>query len=174
MNKSILLQRLQYERDKFELLLNRIGFARQLTMKGVQGNLSIKDLLADILAREQFIADRLNEILHGETYSPCTSYTALEEFQKQYGYPDYESPRMEKEGPDHLMMEKYKNIALDEIVTQELGVYANIVDAIHKLTHHQFLDHDLYHRIAVHTYKPYRRVGAEIQRWRKRIGAGPV
>jgi hypothetical protein len=170
MNKSLLLQRLQYERDKFELLLNRIGFARQLTMKGVSGNLSIKDLLADILSREQFIADRLTEIVHGETYSPCTSYTALQDFQSQYGYPDYESPLMEKDAPEHLVMEKHKNIALDEIVSQELAVYANIVDAIRELTHHQFLDHDLFHRIAIHTYKPYRRLSTEIQLWRKRIG----
>jgi hypothetical protein len=170
MNKSILLQRLQYERDKFELLLNRVGFARQLTMKGVSGNLSIKDLLTDVLSREQFIADRLTEILHGEIYSPCTSYTTLQDFQSQYGYPDYESPLMEKDVPDHLVMEKHKNIALDEIISQELAVYANIMDAIHKLTHHQFLDNDLYHRLAIHTYKPYRRLSMDIQRWRRRIG----
>jgi hypothetical protein len=35
MNKLILLDRLHNGRDQFELLLNRIGFTRQLTMKGV-------------------------------------------------------------------------------------------------------------------------------------------
>lgn len=174
MNKSILLQRLQYERDKFELLLNRAGFARQLTMKGVSGNHSIKDLLADILSRGQFIADRLSEALHGETYCPCASYTALENFQKRYGYPDYESPLTEQEIPNRWVVERFKNIALDEIVAQELAAYANIVGAIRQLSHCQFLDYDLYHRIAVHTYKSYRRVGVEIQRWQKRIGAGPI
>jgi hypothetical protein len=92
MNKITFLPRLQRERDKFELLLNQVGFTRQMTMKGVSGSLSIKDLLADILTREQFIADRLSEILHGEVYSPCTSHRALENFQKDFGYPDYESP----------------------------------------------------------------------------------
>lgn len=171
MDKSILLERLQHERDKFELLLNRVGFARQLTMKGVLGGLTIKDLLADVLSREQFISDRLTEILHGDGYSPCTSYTALENFQKEYGYPDYESPLFEKEKPDSLVMYKYKNIALDEIIAQELTAYSNIISTLQKLTHNQCLDHDLFHRIAQQTYKPYRRASVEINHWLKRIAA---
>jgi hypothetical protein len=171
MNKTILSERLQHERDKFELLLNRVGFARQLTMKGVSYGLSIKDLLANILAREQFIADRLNEILHGEAYSPCTSFTALENFQSQYGYPDYESPLMEKGKSNDFVTQKYKNIALDEIVAQEIEAYTNILTALQKLTHHQCLDHDLFHRIAEQTYKPYRRTSADINHWLKKIAA---
>lgn len=168
MNKAILLERLQNERDRFELLLNRAGFARQLTMKGVSGKLSIRELVADVLSHEQFIADRLSEILHGETYSPSTSFTALEKFQLEYGYPDYESPLIEKETANPIVLEKYTHIEFDEIVSQELAVYASIVEAIHKLTHHQLLDHDLFHRTAEHTYRPYRRAGAAIQRWLKK------
>ena len=81
MDKITFLPRLQRERDKFENLLNRVGFSRQMTMIGVFGIFSIKDMLADILTREQFIADRLSEVLHHEIYSPCTSHTALENFQ---------------------------------------------------------------------------------------------
>lgn len=173
MNKTLFFQRLDIERDKFELLINRVGFLRHLTMKGVYGHLSIKDLLADVLSREQFIGDRLNEILHGDIYSPCASYSALEDFQKQYGYPDYESPLMEKEKPNHLVMEKLKNIALDEIISQELAAYANIVAVMAKVSHHQCLDHDLFHRTAEHTYRSYRRTSAEIHRWLKKIAAEP-
>jgi hypothetical protein len=168
MNKTLLLERLQNERDQFELLLNRIGFARQLTIKGVAGGLTIKDLLADVLSREQFLADRMMEILHGETYAPGASFTALEYFQAKYGYPDYESPLAEKEKPDHLVLEKFKNIALEEIVSQELAAYSNILTAAERLTHHQYLDHDLFHRIAEHTYRPYRRMGSAIRRWLKK------
>lgn len=167
MNTFLLLERLQNERDAFELLLNRVGFARRLTMRGASGSLSIKDLLADILSREQFIADRLHEILHGETYSPSASFTALEKFHKQYGYPDYESPLTEKGKPDHLLLEKYRNIALDEIVEQELAAYGNILETAAQLTQHQYLDHDLYHRIGEHTYRPWRRMGAMMRRWMK-------
>jgi hypothetical protein len=169
MNKVTFLSRLQRERDKFENLLNQVGFTRQMTMAGVSGNLSIKDLLADILTREQFISDRLNEILHGETYWTSTSHTALDNFQKDNGYPDYESPLCEKEKINHLVVYKYKNIGLDDIVEQELAAYANIQSAMIKLPHEQCLDHDLYHRVAEHTYKQYRRASMEINRWLKSL-----
>jgi hypothetical protein len=169
MNKTLFLPRLQRERDKFELLLNQVGFTRQMTMKGVSGSLSIKDLMADILTREQFIADRLNEILHGEVYSPCTSHSALENFQKDFGYPDYESPLLEQENRNHIVTHKHKNIGVDDIVEQELAAYENIISALEKLTQNQCLDHDLFHRIAEHTYKPYRRASLEINRWLKSI-----
>ena len=171
MNKVIFLPRLQSERDKFELLLNRVGFSRQMTMKGVSGNLSIKDMLADILTREQFIADRLNEILHDEGYSPCMSRTALEDFQREYGYPDYESPLLNKDKPNHLVIHKYKNIGLDEIVMQELAAYSNILTALDGMTHDECLDHDVFFRVAEHTYRPYRRAASEIRRWLKSIAA---
>ena len=169
MNKITFLPRLQRERDKFEKLLNQVGFTRQMTMSGVFVNMSIKDLLADVLTREQFIADRLNEILHDESYWTSTSHTALENFQKDNGYPDYESPLCEKEKINHLVIQKYKNIGLDDIVEQELAAYASILSAMIKLTHNQCLDHDLYHRVAEHTYKPYRRTSVEIYRWLKSL-----
>ena len=171
MNKPLFIERLQRERDKFENLLNRVGFTRQMTMKGVSGGLSIKDMLADILTREQFIADRLSEILHGEAYAPSTSHTALENFQKKYGYPDYESPLLEKEKRNHLVTYKHKNIGVDDIVEQELAAYTNILASLQKLTSDQCLDHDLFHRIAEHTYKPYRRMSIEINRWLRSIAA---
>ncbi|MBI5354289.1 MAG: hypothetical protein HZB50_16730 [Chloroflexi bacterium] len=169
MDKNIFIPRLQRERDKFELLLNQVGFTRQMTIKGVSASLSIKDLLADILTREEFIADRLNEILHDEAYSPCTSHTALEKFQKDFGYPDYESPLLEKENRNHVAIYKHKNIGLDDIVEKEIAAYGNIISSLERLTHDQCLDHDLFHRIAEHTYKPYRRMSMEINHWLKSI-----
>jgi hypothetical protein len=171
MNKILLLERLQNERDQFELLLNRIGFARQLTMRGVLGVLTVKDLLAEVLSHEQFIADRLSEILHGETYAPSASFTALEKFERDYGYPDYESTLIEKDKFNPTLLDTYKNIEFDEIVAQELAVYTSIIAEFDKLTYHQCLDHDLFHRIAEHTYKPYRRASTLIQHWLKRIAS---
>lgn len=173
MNKTLFLSRLQRERDQFEGLLNRVGFSRRLTMKGVSGQLTAKDLLADVLLHEQFIADRLSEILEGEIYAPSSSFTALENFQIHYGYPDFESPLHEKDNPNLFALDSYKNIEFDEIVAQELAVYSNILDAFEKMTHHQCLDHDLFHRIAEHTYRPYRRVISAIQRWLKKIASEP-
>ena len=45
----------------------------------------------------------------------------------------------------------------------------SILDLFQQLTHNQCLDHDLFHRIGEHTYKPYRRTSAEIKRWLKQI-----
>lgn len=173
MNKPLFIERLQRERDKFENLLNRVGFTRQMTMKGLSGNLSVKDLLADILTREQFIADRMNEILHGESYSPCMSHTALENFQKNNGYPDYESSLLEKEKQNHLVIYKHRNIGVDDIVEQELAAYENIITMLEKLTLGQCLNYDLFHRIAEHTYKPYRHASIEINRWLTSIASEP-
>lgn len=169
LNKSLFLPRLQRERDKFELLLNQVGFARRMTMKGVSDGLSVKDMLADILSREQFIADRLNEILQGEMYSPCDSHSALDTFQSKFDYPDYESPLLNREARNHLVIHRHKNIGLDDIVEQELAAYENILSAFEHLTHDQCLDHDLFHRTAEHTYKVYRRASLEIQTWLKSI-----
>lgn len=169
MNKILFLDRLQKERDKFELLLNHMGFTRQLTMNGVSENLSIKDLLADILSHEQFIADRLYEILHDEKYLPSPFSSEADDFQTKYGFPDYESAWVEKEKINHLVIYKYKNIALDEIVSQELTTFSNIISAFETLTHNQCLDHDLFHRVGEHTYKPYRRMSTAINRWLKKI-----
>ena len=173
MNKQLFLSRLMTERDRFELLLNQVGFTRRMTMKGVSGSLSIKDMLADILTREQFIGDRLVEIEHDESYFPSTSHTALDEFLVRYGYPDYESPLNRSDKPNHLVIYKHKNIALDEIVSQELAAFSNILSSLKHLSHERCLDHDIYHRVAEQTYKPYRRAALDIRRWLKSMAIKP-
>ncbi|MFN8385912.1 MAG: hypothetical protein U0X92_05745 [Anaerolineales bacterium] len=72
------------ERDKFELTLNRVGYSRRMTLKGVTGKWFIKDILAHILAYELYIADRMNEILHGQEYAPCKTQTALDAFLDEF------------------------------------------------------------------------------------------
>jgi hypothetical protein len=69
----------------------------------------------------------------------------------------------------HIVTHKHKNIGVDDIVEQELAAYENIISALEKLTQNQCLDNDLFHRIAEHTYKPYRRASLEINRWLKSI-----
>ena len=169
MDKVNFLLRLQRERDGFEMLLNQVGFARQMIMKGVWKDLSIKDMLVDILSREQFLSDRLSGIIHQEPYSPCASHTALDHFQSKYGYPDYESPLLDREKINHLVIYKHKNIGLDDIIEQEIAAYASIVAALEKLTRAQCLDYDIFHRVAEQTYKPYRRMMQRINRWRASI-----
>ena len=164
-NKEIFLARLLRERDKFELLLNRVGYTRRMTLNGVSGKWSVKDILAHILAYEQYIADRMNEILHGEEYIPCKTQNALDAFLDEYGYPDFGSPLLDDDGPNQWVTEKYKNVSLEDVVAQELQAFAAIVSFLEKLPEASIDQHHLYDRIANNTYKHYREHMADIRRW---------
>jgi hypothetical protein len=163
--KDVFLARLMRERDKMELLVNRLGFTRQITMPGVLGKWSIKDMLAHLLAGEQYIADRMAEILHGEVYVPCKTQTALDAFLDQFGYPDFGSPLLDDDAPNEWVVEKYKNVSLEDVVTQELNAFTSIVSFLEKLTEDAIDQHNLYERIANHTYKRYREHIRDIKRW---------
>jgi hypothetical protein len=163
--KEIFLARLMNERDKFELLLNRVGYTRRMTLKGVSGKWSIKDVLAHILAYEQYIADRMNEILHGEEYAPCRTQNALDAFLDEYGYPDFGSPLLDEDTPAEWITEKYRNVSLDDIVTQELQAFASIVSFLERMPEDVLNRHHFYDRIANNTYRHYREHTAEIRHW---------
>lgn len=169
--KEIFLARLLYERDKFELLLNRVGYARRMTLKGVAGKWSIKDMLAHILAYEQYIADRMNEVLHGEEYTPCKTQNALDAFLDEYGYPDFGSALLDEEGTNEWIAEKYRNVSLDEVVAQELQAFSATVSSLEKLSEEMMNRHHLYDRVANNTYRHYRRHGADIRGWLKSSAA---
>jgi CBS domain containing-hemolysin-like protein len=131
--KVVFLQRMQREREKFELLLNRVGYSRRMTLNGVAGSWSVKDILAHILAYEQYIVDRMEEIHHGQDYVPCKTQTALDAFREEFGYPDFGSPLLDDDGPNAWVVEKYKTIPLDEIVAQELQAYSALMASLERM-----------------------------------------
>ena len=169
-NKEIFLARLLLERDKFELLLNRVGYVRRMTLKGVAGKWSIKDVLAHILAYEQFLADRMHEILHDEPYTLCKTQTALDAFLDEFGYPDFGSPLLDDESPTEWVVEKYRNVSLDDVVAQEIQAFSSIVSAFEALSEEQLTRHNLFNRIIKHTYEHYREHTYEIKHWLKTYG----
>jgi hypothetical protein len=168
MNKKTFLHKLQVERDKFELLLNRVGFTRTMTIKGVSGNWSIKDIIAHIWAYEQYISDRLNEIKHGDLYYPCKKFNALDAFIDQFGYPDFGSPLLDDEEANAWVYEKYKNVALEEIVAQEIQAYSSIVSAIESIPDYLIKEHNLFERVADNTYHHYHEHTKAIKAWLKK------
>ena len=163
--KEIFLARLMRERDKFELLLNRVGYARRMTLKGVLGKWSVKDMLAHILAYEQFMADRMEEILHSEVYIPSKTQTALDAFLDEFGYPDFGSPMLDEDAPNTWVVEKYKNVSLEDVIAQELHAFVSIVNSLEKMTEEIIQQHNIYDRIANATYKHYREHIRDIRRW---------
>jgi hypothetical protein len=167
MTRKEFITKLLRERDKFELLLNRVGFTRRMTMKGVTGHWSIKDIIAHISAYEQYIGDRLNEIQHRETYVPCKTHNALEAFLDQFGYPDFGSPLLDDDTANAWVFEKYRNIALEEIVAQEVQAFNAIVSALEALPEEAIKRHNLLERVADNTYHHYREHIRHIRAWLK-------
>lgn len=163
--KEIFLARLMGERDKFELLLNRVGYTRRMTLKGVSGKWSIKDMLAHILAYELYVADRLNETLHGETYAPCRTQNALDAFLDEFGYPDFGSPLLDNDSPNEWVTEKYRNVSLEDLVAQELQAFASILASFEKIPEDMLNRHNFFDRVANNTYRHYREHSADIKRW---------
>ena len=166
-HKEIFLARLMHERDKFELLLNRVGYTRRMTLKGVLGKWSIKDILAHILAYEQYIPDRLHEILHNETYIPCKTQNALDAFLDEFGYPDFGSALLDDDGPDTWVTEKYTKVSLEDVISQEIQAFASIVSALEKIPEETMIRHNLYERVAGNTYRHYREHILDIKHWLK-------
>ena len=165
MSKKQFITKLLHERDKFELLLNRIGFTRRMTMKGVAGHWSIKDIIAHISAYEQYIGDRLNEIAHHETYVPAKTHNALEAFLDQFGYPDFGSPLLDDDTANAWVFEKYRNIPLEEIVAQEIQAFNAIVSALEAMPEEAINRHNLLERVADNTYHHYRAHLRDIRAW---------
>lgn len=172
-SKKQFIEKLMHERDKFELTLNRVGYTRRMTLKGVSGKWSIKDILAHILSYELYIADRMNEILHGEPYAPCKTQTALDAFLDQHGYPDFGSPLLDDDAPNEWVVERYKNVSLEEVVAQEIQAFVSIVAMLEKMPEKTIAGHNLFDRIANNTYHHYREHLHDIRRWLRKHAVNP-
>ena len=165
MTKRLFIAKLMRERDKFELLINRIGFTRQLTIPGVLGKWSIKDMLAHVLGYQLYMADRIAEIQQNQEYIPCKTQNALDAFLDQFGYPDFGSPLLDDDAPDAWVVEKYRNVSLEDVIAQELSSFLSILASLEKLSEDTIQQHNLYERVANNTYKHYREHARDIRRW---------
>jgi len=167
MTRKTYIDKLMHERDRFELTLNRVGYTRRMTLKGVSGKWSIKDILAHILAYELYIADRMNEILHGESYIPCKTQTALDAFLDQFGYPDFGSSLLDDDAPNEWVVQKYKSVSLEDVVAQEIQAFSSIVSMLEKIPEKALTEHNLLDRVANNTYHHYREHLRDIRHWLK-------
>jgi hypothetical protein len=163
--KRRFIQRLLNERDDFELLLNQLGFEKLLTMAGVAGSWSVKDIIAHIMAYEQYTADRLSEAAHGERYIPCATQSALESFCEKFGYPDFGSSLLDDDGPNAWIVDKYKNIPLEELVTLEIHAFATIIAGLEALPDDVLFKQHLLELVARNTSEHYREHRADIVAW---------
>jgi hypothetical protein len=151
MRRRLFIRHLLAQRDAWEALINEASALHLTTMPGVCGAWSIKDILAHILGYEQFIADRIHEIEHGEAYIPSDTPQAFEAFTAKFGYPDFDSPLLDDDHANAWLVEKYKNVSLEEVVAQEMNALNAIIAGLENLSEDQLLRHKLYERISANT-----------------------
>jgi len=162
MLKAHFLARLQEERQNWELLINYVASSR-MGIGCVTGTWAVRDILAHIVAQEQYLADRLAEIVHGESLSFCQTQDELDTFLEEFGYPDFESPLLKQEFANDWVVNKYKTIANPELIALELHAFDAIWENLQILTGKQLSDNNLYEHIAHYTYEHYNEHAAEIR-----------
>jgi hypothetical protein len=69
MTKIVLLETLRDRRAEFDAVLMKVP-QEAMTLPGVQGEWSVKDIIAHLAYYERWMADRIHEQLRGETYTP--------------------------------------------------------------------------------------------------------
>jgi hypothetical protein len=163
MRKLHFLTRLQNEREEWELLINHVASSR-MGIGCVTGTWAVRDIIAHIVAQEQYIADRLAETARGINFLPCQTQDELDMFWEEFGYPDFESPLLQQEIANDWVVNKYKSVSNPELVAQEIQAFDAIWEAIQGLTGKQLEDNNLYERIAHYTYKHYNEHSAEIRK----------
>lgn len=135
METTIFIHRLLAARDQFERLVNQAGFARLSAMPLAAGEYSIKDILAHIMAYEQFLADHLHFLASGQPRVPSQGIQELDAFLAHYGYPDFESPLLGENEANAWVYETYRNAPIEEIVSLELHAFNGIIDHLVRLPH---------------------------------------
>lgn len=165
--REMFVERLLNERDRFEQMLNRVGYLRRMTLKGVAGKWSVKEALAHVWAHEQYLADRMHEILHHQQYTVCKSASELETFLEEFGYPDFGSALLDADAAREWLAERYTRVSLDDLAAQEIEAFCSIVSALEHLPEEMILQHNLYQRVIQHTFEHYREYSRPIRRWLK-------
>ncbi len=113
------LDRLLEERTRFELLLNRVQPSR-MTIRGAIGRWSVKDALAYILVCEEYLADRVSEIIREVSDHPVSTFK-------------HSDQSLVDENSLDSFVRKYRNIPLEDIVARENQAYLSMVNSLEML-----------------------------------------
>ncbi len=64
-DKNRLIKTMRIERARWDMLLLQVDSAR-MAMPGVEGRLSVRDILDDLVQQERWVADQLEQVAPGE------------------------------------------------------------------------------------------------------------
>lgn len=163
MRKLRLLHRLQNERQEWELLINYVASSR-MGIGCVAGTWAVRDILAHIVAQEQYLADRLAEIARGDSLSVCHNQDEMDTFLGEFGYPDFESPILQLDIANDWVVNKYKSVSNADLVAQEIHAFDAIIESLSALSEYQLTEHNLFKLIAHYTYEHYNAHAADIRK----------
>jgi hypothetical protein len=116
------------------------------------------------MAREQYMADRLEEILQGTSLPACQTQDELDTFLEEFGYPDFESSILPGDQANEWAVLKYRNQPFNELMDFEIHVFEELHENILSLSEEQLNETNLAERLAQFTYKHYRQHAADIHR----------
>jgi hypothetical protein len=167
MRKAQLIVQVLHARDDWEPLINHVGLPR-VGITGVSGHWSVKNIVAHVMCREQHLADRLHEIARAEPEIICHTLSDLEAFMEEFGYPDFASPLMGTRDSDEWVYQKYKNVAMNELVADEIHAFDHLLSGMRLLSEETLNDRGLVRRIRHVTIEHYSHHGADIRKRFKR------
>ncbi|MCJ7434789.1 MAG: hypothetical protein MUO77_14995 [Anaerolineales bacterium] len=162
-NKAELIARLMHGRDEWELLINHVG-AKRVGIGRISGHWSVKNIVAHISVREQYLADRLAEIARGEQFYPCDTLALLDTFMAEFGYPDFESPMISEEAANEWVYQKYKNVEMRELIADELHAFDAILAEGRAMPPEKLDQQGLINKIQATTLDHYHHHAADIKK----------
>jgi hypothetical protein len=163
MKKIQFLTHLQNERQNWELLINYVASSR-MGIGCVTGTWAVRDILAHILAQEQYLAHRLAKIARGERITFCRTQDELDTFLDKFGYPDFESPILKQDAANDWVVNKYKTVANPDLIALELHAFDAVWEHVQRLTGKQLHENNLYEHIAHYTYAHYNEHAYDIRK----------
>jgi hypothetical protein len=159
-NKSELLETLLEQRERWECLMSHVP-GEDRTAPGLVGQWSAQDLLAHVMAYEEYLLDRLEELRSGQEYVPAQTEAEREAFLERYGYPDFGSPLIEDDGPNEWVVAKYRTWTYGDVDTREGWIFGGLLDRIRSLPDAEG-DAGLFDWIADYTFEHYRHHSAAL------------
>jgi hypothetical protein len=123
-SKAAVLEELETEHARWVAILDEIGPARMLT-PGVEGDWTVKDVIAHVTYYERVVRDRLTASLAG----------------REFVRPEYESPKgLSIDDRNAWIYARIRDLPLDEVLRESREVYPPILEAVHTLTEAELND----------------------------------
>lgn len=153
--KSEVLATMRSEREAWEDLLSKVGASR-MSEPGVEGDWSVKDVIAHITFYERSMAGRLEQAIRGE---PITR-APLED--------------LELEERNRIIFEQSRPLTLEQVLRDSRSTFQRIYDATSRLSEEDLnayrlsgeeLDEPLWEQITGDTYEHYHQHIPPLRKW---------